>query len=143
MSSKEEGDSDVEDVEDDSDLEEIKVQIIVRSKNIKNPTAKTLNIESVNYQKIIEKIDLVVQKALGKKTKLKDYIISYKAANARGPPNELEDELDFQEFISEYKKLVLAGKKMLIAVTIKDDTTRKKKSTNKHKKVKFFLYIIR
>ncbi|GBB90365.1 hypothetical protein RclHR1_01730013 [Rhizophagus clarus] len=100
-SEEENGDYDVEE-EEDSDLEEIKVQIIVKSKNIKDPTAKTLSIEPVNYNKFIEKINLVVQKTLRKKVMSKDYMISYKAVNVRGPSNELEDELDFQEFISEY-----------------------------------------
>jgi hypothetical protein len=131
---EEEEDDDVED-EEDSDLEEIKVQIIVKSKNIKDPTAKTLSIEPVNYKEIIEKIKLVVQKTLRKKVMPKDYTISYKAVNARGPSNELEDELDFQEFIGEYKKVVLAGKKMSIIVVVRDNKTKKK---NSHKKVKSF-----
>jgi len=115
-SEEEEENNDIE--EEDSDLEEIKVQIIVRSKNIKDSTAKTLSIEPVNYKKIIEKINLVVQKTLRKKVMPKDYMISYKAINARRPSNELEDELDFQEFISEYKRVVLAGKKMSIIVVV-------------------------
>jgi hypothetical protein len=122
--------------EEDSDLEEIKVQIIVKSKDIKVPTAKTLTIEPVNYKKIMEKINLTVKKALRRNIKPKDYIISYKVINARGPSSELEDELDFQEFISEYKKAVLAGKKMSMIVDIRNNITKKK--TNKHKKVKFF-----
>ncbi|RIA88252.1 hypothetical protein C1645_826671 [Glomus cerebriforme] len=85
--------------EEDSDLKEIKVQIIVRSKNIKDPIAKTLSIKPVNYKKFIEKINLVVQKTLKKKDMLKDYTILYKAVNACGSSNEFEDELDFQEFI--------------------------------------------
>jgi hypothetical protein len=135
-SEEEEENNDVE--EEDSDLEEIKVQIIVRSKNIKDPTAKTLSIEPVNYKKITEKINLVVQKTLRKKVMPKDYMISYKAINARGPSNELEDELDFQEFISEYKRVVLAGKKMSIIVVVRDDKIKKK---NSHKKVKYFYYL--
>ena len=135
-SEEENGDYDVEE-EEDSDLEEIKVQIIVKSKNIKDPTAKTLSIEPVNYNKFIEKINLVVQKSLRKKVMSKDYMISYKAVNARGPSNELEDELDFQEFISEYKRVILAGKKMSIIVVVRDNKTKKKKS---HRKVKSFYY---
>jgi hypothetical protein len=97
-SDSEEGDEDYDvEEEEDSDLEEIKVQIIVKSKNIKDPMAKTLSIEPVNYNKFIEKINSVVQKTLRNKVMPKDYMISYKAANARGPSNELEDESDFQE----------------------------------------------
>jgi len=65
-------------------------------------------------------------------------VISYKATNTREFPSELEDELDFQEFISEYKKVISAGKKMSMIVIVKD-TTKKKNSINKHKKVNFFL----
>ena len=82
--------------EEDSNLEEIKVQIIVKSKDIKAPTAKTLTIEPVNYKEIMEKINLTVKKALRRNIKPKDYIISYKVINARRPSSELEDELDFQ-----------------------------------------------
>ncbi|CAB5342138.1 unnamed protein product [Rhizophagus irregularis] len=102
VSSDSEKGEDVDDVEidyEDSDLEEIKVQIIVKSNNIKVPTAKTLNIEP--------------------------------AVNARGPSNELEDESDFQEFISEYKRIILVGKKMSMIVTVRDNLTKKKKSRNK------------
>ena len=107
-----EGD-DAED-EEDNDLEEIKVQIIVKSKDIKAPTAKTLIIEPVNYKKVMETINLTVQKTLRKKIKSKDYVISYKVANAHGPSNELEDKLDFQEFLNEYKRIIVVKKRMSV-----------------------------
>jgi len=135
---KEDDDDDVSD-EEDNDLEEIKVQIIVKSKDIKAPTAKTLTIEPVNYEKVMETINLAVQKTLRKKIKSKDYVISYKAVNARGPSNELEDELDFQEFVNEYKRIILARKKMSVIVVIHDV---KKTSSKKHAKVKYFLCIM-
>ena len=53
------------------------------------------------------KINSEVQKVLKKK----DYTISYKAVNARGLSNTLEDWSDFQEFIGEYQKVFLSGKK--------------------------------
>lgn len=120
-----------EEEEVDSDLEEIKVQIIVKNKDIKAPTAKILTIDPVNYNEVTEKVNLVVKKAMKKSIDPKNYVISYKALNARGPSSELEDELDFQEFISEYKKIFLAGKKMILIVNMKDNVTTKKK---KHKK---------
>src|SRR3954454_24161796 len=138
---EEEDDDIIEEDDEDSDLEEVKVQIIVKSKDIKAPTAKTITIEPVNYKKIMEKINSIVQKTLGKQIKSKNYVISYKAINARGPSNELEDESDFQEFIGEYKRVVLSGKKMSMIVAMRDNVIKKKNSTNKHKKVKFF-YIL-
>src|SRR5262249_44483552 len=116
--------------EGDSDLDEIKVQIIVKSKDIKVPTAKILTIDLVNYDEVMEKVNLVVRKTLKKTIISKDlYVISYKALNARGPSSELEDELDFQEFISEYKKVILAGKRMILIVNVKDNVTKKKNLT--------------
>jgi len=56
-----------EDSSDDNDLEEIKIQIIVKSKNIKEPTAKILTITPVNYENIMGKINSEVQKVLKKK----------------------------------------------------------------------------
>ena len=56
---------------DDNDLEEIKVQIIVKSKNIKELIAKILTITSVNYENIMGKINSEVQKVLKKKLNLK------------------------------------------------------------------------
>ena len=126
-----------EDSSDDNDLEEIKIQIIVKSKNIKEPTAKILTITPVNYENIMGKINSEVQKVLKKKTKSEDYTISYKAVNARGPLNILEDWSDFQEFIGEYQKVFLSGKKMLVVVVVKD----KEKLAKKHKKVKNILFI--
>jgi hypothetical protein len=67
-SDSEEGNEDYDiEKEEDSNLEEIKVQIIVKSKNIKDPMAKTLSIEPINYNKFIEKINSVVQKTLRNK----------------------------------------------------------------------------
>lgn len=137
---EEEDDDVIEEDDEDSDLEEVKIQIIVKSKDIKAPTAKTITIEPVNYKKIMEKINSIVQKTLGKQIKSKNYVISYKAINAREPSNELEDESDFQEFIGEYKRVVLAGKKMSMIVNMRDNITKKKNSNNKHKKVSFFIY---
>ena len=51
-------------IEEDSiekdDIEEIKIQVIVKNKNIKAPTAKSLTIQPVNYENVVEKINLVV-----------------------------------------------------------------------------------
>ena len=116
-------------------FKEVKVQIIVKSKNIKTSIAKIQNIEPVNL--VIKKINSI--KNFIKKVKSNDYIILYNAANARRPLNELEDNLDFQEFICKYKRIVLAGKKMLIIVIVKDSLTKKKKS---HNKVYFLQYIV-
>ena len=55
-----------EDSSDDNDLEEIKIQIIVKSKNIKEPIAKILTITPVNYENIMGKINSEVQKVLKK-----------------------------------------------------------------------------
>ena len=102
--------------EEEDNIKEIN---IIQNKNIKTPTAKSLVIKPVDYKNVVEKINLVVQKNLGKKITPKDYTISYKAVNARGPSNELEDELDFQEFIDEYKKVISVDKKMSVIVVTK------------------------
>ena len=46
--------------------------------------------------------------------------------NSHEPLNELENELDFQEFIDEYKKVIFADKKMLVMVIVKDNPIKKK-----------------
>jgi hypothetical protein len=120
--------------EDEDEIDEIKVQIIVKSKTNSFP-AKTLSIQPANYYNVKEKIHLAVQKILGTKIISKDYTISYKAANSRGPSNMLEDELDFIEFIGEYKKVILSNKKMAIIIIMKDDKTKKKRFS---KKVMYF-----
>ncbi|CAB4494225.1 unnamed protein product [Rhizophagus irregularis] len=127
--------SDIYEEEDIDNVEvedEVKVQIIVKSKNIKVPIAKTtLNIEPTSYKNAMEKVNLVVQKTLREKITSKDYVISYKAVNVHGPSNELKDELDFQRFIGEYKRIVLDGKKMSMIVAVRDNLTKKKKLHNK------------
>ena len=65
-----------------------------------------------------------------KKIKSEDYTISYKVVNIHGPSNTLEDWSDFQEFIGEYQKVFLSGKKMLVVIVVKD----KEKSAKRHKK---------
>ena len=129
------------DDEDDGIIDEMKIQLVVKDKDIKTPTAKILAIQPVSYKNVIEKINLTTKKILGKKSKSNDdYIISYKVMNARGPSNTLKDKLDFQEFISEYQKIISSGKKMLVMVTVKDNVIEKK--NRKYKMVKFFIYII-
>ena len=78
---------------------------------------------------------MTVQKIFGQKIKSNDYIISYKIANTRDPSNIFEDELDFDEFIGKYKKVILSGKKMAVTVVINDNKTKKKVLTKRHKKV--------
>jgi len=131
-----EEEEDLEDSDND-DLEEIKIQLVVKSKKITVPTAKTVTITPVNYENVMEKIISEVQKILKKKIKSVDYTISYKAVNARGPSNTLEDRSDFQEFVSEYQKVFLSGKKMSVIVVVRD----KKKTVKKHRKVKIFFYL--
>ena len=53
--------------------------------------------------------------------------MSYKAINAHGPSSELEDKLDFNEFIEDYKKVFAANNE---------------KSKSKCSKVKKILYFI-
>lgn len=142
VSSETEEEEDVNNVEvedEDSDLEEIKMQIIVKSKNIKVPIAKTLNIEPASYENVMEKVNLIVQKTLREKITSKDYVISYKVVNVHGPSNELKDELDFQRFIGEYKRIILDGKKMAMIVAVRDNLTKKKKL---HNEVKFLYNIL-
>ena len=125
---------------EDDIIDKMKIQLVVKDKDIKTPTAKILVIQPVSYKNVIEEINLATKKILGKKFRSKDYIISYKVMNARGPSNTLEDKLDFQEFISEYQKVISSGKKMLVMVTVKDNVNERK--NRKYKMVKFFIYII-
>ena len=90
----------------------------------------------------MEKINSIVQKFLGRKIKMTYYTISYKAVNAHGPSNELEDKLDFQEFLNEYKKIISLGKKMSVIVDMKKNITENKKSSKKYKKVKFLFILL-
>lgn len=136
-----EEDSVEEDTVEEDTIEEVKIQLIVQNKNIKIPTAKSLTIRPANYENFVDKISLTVQKILGKKIASKDYIVSYKAINARGPSNEIEDELDFQEFISEYEKVILADKKMAVIIIVKDNIMKKKNLVNKYQEVIFFLLL--
>ncbi|GES85658.1 hypothetical protein GLOIN_2v1781259 [Rhizophagus clarus] len=132
-----EDNSEEEDSEKDSkedNVDEVKVQIIIKNKDKKMPTAKTLTIQPANYKNVMEKINSIVQKVLEKKIKSTNYTTSYKAMNAHGPSNELEDELDFQEFLDEYKKVISVGKKMSMIIDMKNNITENKKSSKKHKK---------
>ena len=123
--------------EKNNSIEEVKVQLTIKNKDKKTPTAKTLTIQPVNYKNVMERINSMIHKALGKRVKSTNYTISYKAVNARGPANELEDEADFQEFLDEYRKVILVGKKMSVIVVIKDDIM-KKCFGKKHTKVNIF-----
>ena len=129
--------SDVE--EEEYDLKEIKLQIVIEKKGKK--TSKTITIQPVEYINVIEKINVIIQKAFqNKNIKPADYSILYKAVNARGPSNELEDKSDFDEFIEDYKRIIAAKKKMSVIVVI-EDLREKTKSIEKRSKVrKLFIF---
>ena len=65
-----------EDSNKEDNVEEIKVQITIKNKDKKTPTAKTLTIQPANYKNVMEKINLIVQKFLGRKIKMIYYTIS-------------------------------------------------------------------
>jgi hypothetical protein len=73
-----------------------------------------------------------------------DYSISYKALNSRGLSSELEDKLDFKEFIEDYKKVTAANKKMGVMVVIDNSTDKETKLSEKRSKVRKLqlLYLI-
>ena len=121
-------------------LDEIKLHIVIEKKGKKTSTSKTITIKPVDYISAIEGINGAVRKVL-KNNNLKpsDYSLSYKAINARGPSSELEDKLDFNEFIEDYKKIIAADKKMSVIVVIGDDPINEK-SKSKRSKVRNYVF---
>jgi hypothetical protein len=121
-------------------LDEIKLHIVIEKKGKKTSTSKTITIKPVDYISAIEGINGAVRKVL-KNNNLKpsDYSLSYKAINARGPSSELEDKLDFNEFIEDYKKIIAADKKMSVIVVIGDDPINEK-SKSKRLKVRDYVF---
>ena len=111
-----------------------------RRKVKKHQQSKTITIKPVDYISTIEGIDSAVRKVL-KNNNLKpsDYSLLYKAINARDPSSELEDKLDFNEFIDDYKKIIAADKKMPVIVVIGDDPINEK-SKSKHSKVRDYVF---
>jgi hypothetical protein len=123
-------------------LDEIKLHIVIEKKGKKTSTSKTITIKPVDYISAIEGINSAVRKVL-KNNNLKpsDYSLSYKAINARGPSSELEDKLDFNEFIDDYKKIIAADKKMSVIVVIGDDPINQK-SKSKRSKVRDYVFFL-
>jgi hypothetical protein len=107
-------------------IDEVKLQIVIEKKGKKTSTSKTITIKPVEYINVVERINDAVKKALNnKKLNPGDYSMSYKAVNARGPSSTLEDKLDFNEFVEDYKRVTSANKKMSIIIVI-DDPKRSK-----------------
>lgn len=134
-----EDDSSPEFSDEEYGIEEIKLQIVIEKNGKK--TSKTITIQPVEYTNVIKKINVVVQKVLqNENIKSTDYSMSYKAVNARGPSCELDDKLDFNEFIEDYKKVIGEKKKMAVIIVIENSANKKKKSTEKRLKVNVYLY---
>ncbi|CAB4486679.1 unnamed protein product [Rhizophagus irregularis] len=128
---------DVESLElfEECGIDEIKLHVSIEKKGKKTSTSKALIIKPVEYINVMEKINAFVQKALqNENIKPADYSISYKAMNSRGLSSELEDELDFKEFIEDYKKVTTANKKMGMMVVIDNSTDNETKSSEKRSK---------
>ncbi|GES88200.1 hypothetical protein GLOIN_2v1776024 [Rhizophagus clarus] len=70
---------------------------------------------------VVERINNAVRKMLNnKKLKPGGYKMSYKTINAHGPFSTLEDKLNFNEFVEDYKRVTSANKKMSIIIVIDD-----------------------
>jgi hypothetical protein len=111
---------------EDYDIDEVKLQIVIEKKGKRTSTSKTITIKPVKYINVVEGINDAVKRALdNKKVKPSDYSMSYKAINARGPSSTLEDKLDFDEFVKDYKNVTSSNKKMSIIIVI-DDPKRSK-----------------
>jgi len=121
-------------------IDEIKLHVSIEKKGKKTSTSKALIIQPVEYTNVVEKINAFVQKTLqNENIKPADYSMSYKAVNAHGISSELEDELDFKEFIEDYKEITAANKKMGVMVVIENFASETTKSTKKSSsKVKLF-----
>ncbi|CAG8593480.1 11986_t:CDS:2, partial [Diversispora eburnea] len=122
-----------------SKIEELKLSMIIENKQKYN-AAKILIISPVNFNNIIEKIHLYIQKSLGdEKLNVFDYSLQYKALNSRGTANTLEKETDFNDFLNEYKKIIGSNKKMGIS-EIPENSSSSDSNTEKikvfHKKNK-------
>ena len=88
----------------------IKLNVSIEKKGKKTSTSKTLTIQLVEYTNFTKKINALVSKALhNENIKPTDYSMSYKVMNTRDLSSELEDKLDFQEFIEDYKKITAAN----------------------------------
>jgi hypothetical protein len=126
------------------DIEEIKLYIIIDKKGGKKTTSKSLIIKPVEHKNVMKKINDFVQKALkNENIKLSDYSMTYKAVNAHGPPNELEDKCDFDEFIEDYKRIIAANKKMAVTIAFDDDfIDEKTKKGKKRSKVIIRMHFI-
>jgi len=109
-------------------IDEVKLQIVIEKEGKKTSTSKAIIIKPVEYINVIERINEAVRKMLNnKKLKPGDYKMSYKAINARGPSSTLEDKLDFNEFVEDYKRVTSANKKMSIIIVINDPKRSKVK----------------
>lgn len=107
-------------------IDEVKLQILIEREGKKTSTSKAIIIKPVEYINVVERINDAVRKMINnKKLKPGDYKMSYKAINARGPSSTLEDKLDFNEFVEDYKRVTSANKKMSIMIVI-DDPKRSK-----------------
>ncbi|CAB4463875.1 unnamed protein product [Rhizophagus irregularis] len=132
-------DGDEDDISEYSEVEDygidkIKLQIIIEKKGKKTSTSKTITINPVEYINVIEGINNAVQKALKNRSiKPSDYSLSYKVVNARGPSSALEDKLDFNEFIDDYKKIIAVDKKMSVIVVIGDDSVNEETKSKRLK----------
>jgi hypothetical protein len=126
------------------DIDEIKLHVSIEKKGKKTSTSKTLTIQPVEYTNVVDKINTFVKKVLqNENIRPEHYSMSYKAMNSRGLSSELEDELDFKEFIEDYRKITAANKKMGVMVVIENPVSEETKSTEKHSssKVKKLFYI--
>ncbi|GES96919.1 hypothetical protein GLOIN_2v1781259 [Rhizophagus clarus] len=130
-------------------IDEVKLQIVIEKEGKKTSTSKAITIKPVEYINVVERINNAVRKMLNnKKLKPGDYKMSYKAINVHGPFSTLEDKLDFNEFVEDYKRVTSANKKMSIIIVI-DDPKRSKDSnessaseenvSNKKKKKSHFI----
>ncbi|GES73080.1 hypothetical protein GLOIN_2v1569355 [Rhizophagus clarus] len=115
-------------------IEEFKFKLIVKKKNGSLLPAKWLTIQVKEFENFLSLLEVSVQSLLGNRSiSNKDFGIAYKQLNSNGPGTHLEDENDFKEFINEYSDITSHKKSMVIYITIKKVTLKKKRKDDDQK----------
>ncbi|GBB93507.1 hypothetical protein RclHR1_21840001 [Rhizophagus clarus] len=115
-------------------IEEFKFKLIVKKRNGSLLPAKWLTIQVKEFENFLSSLEVSVQSLLGDRLiSNKDFGIAYKQLNSNGPETHLKDKNDFKEFINEYSDITSHKKSMVIYITIKEVTLKKKRKDDDQK----------
>lgn len=112
---------------DNSDITEFKFKLVIKPYDGKARPAKWVSFKVLSLTEFEDEILDLVQNQYNSLMRKDEYTIIYKQSSSHGTGILLLDEKDWKNFLPEYKKILFAGKDLMIIIEIKEKSNKTKR----------------